>query len=114
VRVAVANDAGELRSGMSANAWVPLGEATGSSIVAIPLTALQRLERDWVAFVPKGDPKDGVFWVKKLGRGRDLGNEVEILSGLAPGDDVVVDGAFLLKAEAEKAAGGGDEHGHGH
>ena len=32
--------------------------------------------------------------------------------GVGPGDEVVVDGAFLLKAEVEKAAGGGDEHGH--
>jgi cobalt-zinc-cadmium efflux system membrane fusion protein len=28
------------------------------------------------------------------------------------GELVVVDGAFLLKAEAEKKAGGVDEHGH--
>ena len=41
-----------------------------------------------------------------------LAGEVELLSGLQPGETVVVEGAFLLKAEAEKRAGGGDEHGH--
>jgi len=34
------------------------------------------------------------------------------VSGLAAGEVVVVDGAFLLKAEAEKRAGGGGEHEH--
>jgi cobalt-zinc-cadmium efflux system membrane fusion protein len=47
-----------------------------------------------------------------VGRGRDLGGTVEILSGLAPGDEVVVDGAFLLKAQAEKSRGEGAGHEH--
>ena len=51
------------------------------------------------------DGKDGL-------RGRDLGGEVEILSGLKPGDRVVVEGAFLLKAEFEKSRGEGEHHEH--
>jgi cobalt-zinc-cadmium efflux system membrane fusion protein len=35
---------------------------------------------------------------------------VEVLSGLRAGEDIVVDGAFLLKAQAEKGEGGHDEH----
>jgi cobalt-zinc-cadmium efflux system membrane fusion protein len=41
-----------------------------------------------------------------------LGDEVEILSGLVEGELVVVDGAFLLKAEADKQRGGGADHHH--
>jgi cobalt-zinc-cadmium efflux system membrane fusion protein len=37
---------------------------------------------------------------------------VEVLSGLKAGEQIVVEGAFLLKAEVEKSSGGGDEHGH--
>jgi cobalt-zinc-cadmium efflux system membrane fusion protein len=70
---------------------------------------LQRLDDGWVAFVPRAE---GRFAVRPVGRGRDLGDQVEVLSGLADGDLVVLDGAFLLKAEAEKQAGGGDAHGH--
>ena len=44
------------------------------------------------------------------GRGRDLAGEVEVLSGLRAGETIVVDGAFLLKAQAEKGAGHHDEH----
>ena len=36
---------------------------------------------------------------------------MEVLSGLRLGETVVVDGAFLLKAQAEKGEGGHDEHG---
>ena len=41
--------------------------------------------------------------MREVGRGRDLGGEVEIVSGLKPGETVVVDGAFLLKAQAERS-----------
>ena len=50
--------------------------------------------------------------MRPVGRGRDLGGEVEILSGLEAGETVVVEGAFLLKAEAEKGAGEGEGHEH--
>ncbi len=38
--------------------------------------------------------------------------EVEIVSGLSRGETVVVEGAFLLKAEADKARGAGEAHEH--
>ncbi len=93
---------------MSATAWLPLAETSGT-VVAVPAAALQRLDEGWGVFLPRGE---GVFEVRPVGRGRDLGGEVEILSGLAAGEPVVVDGAFLLKAEAEKAHGGGEHHDH--
>ncbi len=39
-----------------------------------------------------------------------MGGEVEIVSGLKAGETVIVDGAFLLKAQAERSAGEGEEH----
>jgi cobalt-zinc-cadmium efflux system membrane fusion protein len=50
--------------------------------------------------------------MRAIGRGRDLEGEIEVVKGLNPGEKVVVDGAFLLKAEAEKARGEGKEHDH--
>jgi cobalt-zinc-cadmium efflux system membrane fusion protein len=46
--------------------------------------------------------------VRPVGRGRDLGSQIEILSGLKAGEVIVVDGAFLLKAEADKTKGEGE------
>jgi cobalt-zinc-cadmium efflux system membrane fusion protein len=109
VRLEVANRDGVLRPGMSAMVSFPVGEASGQ-VVAVPIAAVQRVADQWSVFVPRGP---GVFEAKPVGRGRDLGGEVEILSGLSPGDEVVVDGAFLLKAEFDKTRGeGGHDHGH--
>jgi membrane fusion protein, heavy metal efflux system len=103
VRVEIENPDGVLRPGMSATATLPIGEQL-AGVLAVPAAALQRLAQGWCVFVPRGE---GTFRVRPVGRGRDLGGTVEILSGLEPGDEVVVDGAFLLKAQAEKSRGEG-------
>jgi len=109
VRLDIPNPDRVLRPGMSATVSIPLGDATGAAL-AVPVAAVQRVGDDWAVFVPRGE---GVFEIRPIGRGRDLGGEVEILRGLAVGDEVVVDAAFLLKAEADKARGeGGHDHEH--
>ena len=108
VRIELANPEHTLRPGMSASAWLQVSTA-GQNVVTVPVAALQRVRDQWVVFVPKSER---IFEIRNVGRGRDLQGEVEVLSGLAPGETVVVDGAFLLKAEAEKAEGGGDHHDH--
>lgn len=108
IRIELANPGGRLRPGMSASARL---EVMGQSrtILAVPAAALQRVGDRWLAFIPKAQYE---YEMRPVGRGRDLGNDVEVVSGLKAGETVVVEGAFLLKAEAEKRAGGGDEHGH--
>jgi cobalt-zinc-cadmium efflux system membrane fusion protein len=77
--------------------------------MTVPAAALQRIEDEWVVFVPQSQER---FEIRRVGRGRDLGGEVELLSGVKPGETVVVDGAFLLKAEADKSRGEGEDHEH--
>jgi len=108
VRIDLGNEEDFLRPGMSATAWLPLG-AGGAMVVAVPAASVQRLHDGWAVFLPRGE---GVFEARPVGRGRDLGGEVEIVQGLTPGETVVVEGAFLLKAEAEKARGEGEHHEH--
>jgi cobalt-zinc-cadmium efflux system membrane fusion protein len=108
VRIEVANSSGLLRPGMSASSRLEVaGESR--SILAVPAAALQRVGNRWLAFVPRAETE---YEMRPVGRGRDLGNDVEVVSGLKAGETVVVEGAFLLKAEAEKRAGGTHEHGH--
>lgn len=110
VRIEVPNPGGVLKPGMSATASIAIGDGS-AEVVAVPTAALQRLYDGWCVFMPR--EQAGAFEVRRVGRGRDLGGEVEILSGLSPGEPVVVDGAFLLKAEADKQRGGGG-HDHHH
>jgi cobalt-zinc-cadmium efflux system membrane fusion protein len=100
VRIDVRNPGAVLRPGMSATAAVPVG-GQDESILIVPLAAVQRVRDQWCVFLPEGE---GRFEIRRIGRGRDFGNEVEILSGLRAGETVVVDGSFLLKAHVERAA----------
>lgn len=106
VRIDVSNTGGLLRPGMSATAVVPVG-GEGEPILTVPVVAVQRVRNDWCVFLPRGE---GTFEIRRIGRGRDLAGEVEILSGLDAGEQVVVDGAFLLKAQAERGAADHDAH----
>jgi cobalt-zinc-cadmium efflux system membrane fusion protein len=108
VRVEIENPNRVLRPGMSATAWLLVGHEIGE-ILAVPTAALQRIGERWIVFIPRGESE---FEMRAVGRGRDLGGEVEIVSGLKAGETVVVDGSFLLKAQAERARGEGGEHEH--
>jgi cobalt-zinc-cadmium efflux system membrane fusion protein len=106
VRIGVKNRDNLLRPGMSASATLPVG-ASGAVILAVPVASVQRVRNEWCVFLPKDANH---FEIRRVGRGRDLGSEVEILSGLRAGETVVVDGAFLLKAQAEKGEADHDAH----
>lgn len=105
IRLDVPNPDGVLRPGMSASVSVPLGDVGDAPVIVVPAAAVQRVGAAWVVFLPRGE---GVFEARPIGRGRDLSGEIEVLSGLQAGDELVIDGAFLLKAEADKARGGGE------
>jgi len=106
VRIDLRNSGNVLRPGMSATATLPVG-GTGEPILTVPVAAVQRVRNEWCVFLPRDA---STFEIRRIGRGRDLAGEVEVLSGLRAGEKIVVDGAFLLKAQAEKGEGGHDEH----
>ena len=103
VRIDLPNRDRLLRPGMSATAWLPVGEQ--GTLLAVPAAAVQRVRDRWCVFIPKDNR---TFEIRPVGRGRDIAGEVEILSGLRAGDPIVVDGAFLLKAETERSAADGE------
>lgn len=109
VRFAVPNPGGELLPGMSVTAEIRLAPTAKQEIVTVPIAAVQMIERDWCVFLPRGS---GTFERRVIARGRDLGGEVEILGGLAPGEEVVVEGAFVLRAESTRGEDTGEEHNH--
>jgi cobalt-zinc-cadmium efflux system membrane fusion protein len=106
VRIDVRNVGGQLRPGMSATAILPVG-TSGDPILTVPVSAVQRVRNEWCVFLPKDDR---TFEIRRIGRGRDLAGEIEVLSGLRADERIVVDGAFLLKAQAEKGEGDHDAH----
>lgn len=82
---------------------VPLARA-----VVLPQTALQQIEGNWGVFVRTDDR--AVF--RPVRKGAELGGEVLVLEGVAPGESVATEGAYLLKSLSLKLAGGGEAHDH--
>jgi len=75
--------------------------------LALPASCLQVVGDETVVFVREVEG----FEARQVRIGRRTETEVEVLSGLEEGQEVVKDGGFALKAEIEKA---GFEEGHGH
>lgn len=93
-RVAIENAGGRLRPGMFAQVHLPLGDA--SRAPAVPRAAVLSDEGVDFAFVRC---REDYFVRRTVHTGRASDGHVEIASGLAPGDVVAVDGAFLLKSD---------------
>jgi multidrug efflux pump subunit AcrA (membrane-fusion protein) len=118
VRVVVANESGLLRPGMFARVELeapPTTQpadptATTTTPLAIPQSAVQTFEGKTVVFVPvDGEPNTFTPRAVKLGTRAD--GRVAVVEGLSAGQAIVVEGAFLLKAELAK---GEAAHDHGH
>ena len=91
------------RPGTFVTAEIPLGDAP--SKVIVPKKALQTVKGAPVLFVRDA----GGFEARPVKTGREDDDDVEIVSGLAPGETIAVANTFTLKAELEKAVA---EHEH--
>lgn len=99
VRVAVPNPGGRLKPEMFATAEI--AGASSALVAVVPDTAVQELDGETVVFV-KTAP--GRYEPRPVKTGRAGGGFHEIETGLAPGEAIVVHGAFLLKSELLKDA----------
>jgi hypothetical protein len=70
-------------------------------MTVIPRTAVQNVADRSVVYAV--DPREpGRFIEREVRLGQQTGERVEVLSGVAPGDSVVADGSFFLRAERER------------
>ncbi len=101
VRVQVPNPGTRLRPGMFAT--VLIDEPATRTAVFVPEPALQDVNGLRVVFVTA----DGfTFQVRAVKLGLHSQGAVEITEGLAPGERIVVDGAFMVKGELLKGSVG--------
>ena len=98
IRALVKNAGGRLRPGMFATAWIELGASREALLV--PEEAVQLLDEKPVVFVAHPDDNGGAaFQRRDVEVSKGAGPGSHILSGLKPGETVVVAGAFAVKAE---------------
>jgi cobalt-zinc-cadmium efflux system membrane fusion protein len=102
-RAVLRNADGLWRPGSAVKARVTVAQQPADLVV--PVTALQTF-RDWdVAFVRVGD----IYEARPLQLGARDACQVQVLSGLKTGDQVVVEQSYLVKADIEKS-GASHEH----
>jgi cobalt-zinc-cadmium efflux system membrane fusion protein len=103
-RVEVSNADGRLRLGMYV-AVLFSGAASGRAVV-VPRAAVQAIGDRHVVYVPvKGE--EGKFVQRVIRLGAPLGEAYTVLSGIKPGETVVTEGSFFLRAETLKNAPSG-------
>lgn len=93
VRITLPNPGARLKSGMFAN--VTLRGAGGMAVV-VPSEAVIDTGRRQVVIAKRG----GSFVPQEVRTGRDYDQWTEIAAGLAPGEEVVASGQFLIDSEA--------------
>ncbi len=96
-RVAIENPDGRLKLGMFLDASVRLD--SGARGLFVPQAAVQTGLEGPLVFRRNGSAG---FQPVKVSLGRELGDWVQVQSGLKAGDDVVVAGAFMVKSEMLK------------
>jgi membrane fusion protein, heavy metal efflux system len=97
VRSLIDNRLGKLKPEMFAT--ISLKGSEKRDALMIPQAALQEMEGKTVVFVVAGDNR---FEKRIIKTGLHRSDLVEVLTGLSPGESVVIEGGFLLKSEFSK------------
>jgi len=104
VRVEVPNPDGSLRLGMFVTVSFQIG--AGGRMTLVPRAAVQPVGERSVVYVPAGE-NEPRFLEQTVKLGQVVGELVQVLKGLTPGQKVVTEGSFLLRAQAARARAGG-------
>jgi multidrug efflux pump subunit AcrA (membrane-fusion protein) len=97
LRAEVPNGGNRLRFGMFVD--VSIAGRAARPAVMVPKDAVQTVGTQSVVYVATSA---GHFVQRPVTVGETMGNDVAVSSGVEPGDQVVADGAFFLRAEHER------------
>ena len=97
-RVAVPNPDDDLRPGLFVRAQVELPEQ-GPGPLLVPASAVQPLGNEDVVFVER---MPGSYEVRPVDVARRTTDVADVARGLSAGENIVVDGAFLLRGEVTR------------
>ena len=113
LRVEVANEGNALRPGMFARAMIgpspttPTTNGGGGAVPALPADAVMEVEGEMSVFVPVTGEAN-TFARRGVRVGERVGDFYPVIDGVRVGDEVVVAGTFILKADLGKAGASHD------
>jgi RND family efflux transporter MFP subunit len=93
-KAAARNPQGKLRVAQQVRTQVTWGERAGATI---PFLAISRINGQFFAFAAVNEGKGPVARQKLLKLGDNVGNDVEVLDGIKPGDHLIVSGTQFLQ-----------------
>lgn len=99
VRIEVDNRDRLLKAGMFAE--VTLATSDERPAVIVPIAAVQERENTKVVFIAVGSNR---FALRPVQLGTRIGDAVELVAGVQPGEQVVINGGFALLSELGKGA----------
>ncbi len=103
VRIEVPNPDGTMLPGMFIQVEIESSRGGEAAVLAVPDGAVLTIEGRPSVFVPV-EPGGNSFCKHEIEVGAQVGTQIPVLSGLRPGELVVVAGTFRLKAEHGKAS----------
>jgi membrane fusion protein, heavy metal efflux system len=101
--VEVSNPEGRLRLGMYVT--VTFSTPSQERVIVVPRAAVQTIGGHHVVFVAVPD-EDGKFLQRRIGLGPLAGESYPVRKGVQPGEVVVTEGSFFLRAESVRNAPG--------
>ncbi len=106
VRVVLQNADRRLKPGMFAAARIFGAQEHTGEVVAIPLGAVQDVDGHTSVFVREAE---GDFVLRRLHLGERTTDQVYVLGGVEPGEQIVVDGSAILKGHLLRSSLGEEE-----
>jgi RND family efflux transporter MFP subunit len=100
VRVEVQNPRGELSPGMLAE--LQIGEPGTTEAMLVPSDAIQLVGDRQVLYLVANTAEPGRFIEREVRLGEQIGNQFVVISGVKPGDQIVVKGSAFLRVERER------------
>ena len=97
VRIEMANPGQRLKIGMYVDVAFALTRTAANTVPVVPAIAVQNMNNRQVVFLATGT--SGVFELRYVTVGTETNGRVTVLEGLTPGERVVTEGSFLLRAE---------------
>jgi RND family efflux transporter MFP subunit len=99
LRVEVPNPRTDLRLGMYAE--VVVAARDGGLVPVIPRSAVQNVGDRTVVYLVNPNEQER-FTEREVRLGQSFGEQVEVVSGVQPGDLIVTEGSFFVRAERER------------
>lgn len=100
VRVELPNTDKSLKLNMFVDVSFPSDLPPTRNVTAVPKSAVQNIGGRQYVFIVTGQP--GVFIQREVSVGPEMNSVMPVYRGVVPGDRVVTEGSFLLRAESLK------------